>query len=1678
MPSLGELSVRLVLDFRGIAGQLKQFRKVLQSGLNAISKEIAAGFKPFGVTAQQFEKAVKNITKAAAKSTAKAQIAIDKAAEKSKQATERMSRDVSTRIPSAFYTLYRRTDESIGQTLKTIFSFRNMVAKIAHYITFTVGVQLVMTLVRGFREMVDSTEEFQRAIVNAATISGYLGDAFDEVVQHLSKLALALSKETIFSATDVAKAFYQIASAGYDVSKLTKRELIPILQYAAATQTNLEDATYAVLTALKSFRLDISETGRVVDVFTAAITKSFQNFQRLKEGMKYVGATAGSLNLSLEETVAALSALVDRGLEGSQAGQRLNMILTRLLKPTDQAAETLQQLGLTADDVNPKYYSLVEILYKLKAAGFGAAEASAMFRARTAASAMVLVDSADSVARFSEMLRQSQGITESVAKYQEKTLWGALTKMTNAFQAATITLGEKLIPVFENLANFIKTRVVPAFDAFSILFSILKRLLPLFIGYKVTIFIMNKLFKSVTAAVLLKAAAFTQSAKATLQEAIAARIAAQMNNSYAISATNAAAAQRALNLALIANPIGLFLFALSSLVSYIALFNITTKKAKDPLGELNMEILNAAEFTEQWKNELRDFMKVAYGKAFGKDVPFMIKTLQDFGIVAKGTNALVKNLFVDMAKHPEQYSATYEKLAEKMGMSVDEVKNYVKYLSNIPEVIILPPLLTPLPNLRETMAPKLFKALAEIIKEFGVDIAVFVEEASGEIFGFQISLAEMKDALDEARLAQENLNRILKESPDDYDAIRNAAMRCVEAQEKLDSIENNFLVTLKNVIQTIRALPGPYDKMIQLLEDMASASYDAFTAKKELKQAIRDESEAVEELANAIAVYGVESSEARNAEYKLFGAMKTRVRVEEEYANAKREYTAAEREYQYMLKHGIKIKKEDGTVTIKLNETQKQLLSFAKDLIDLREQYIKLESEYTQYQAKEQGYQYLLEKGERALAEKAKLLYEARKKLYEIEYKLYKLRTGEDEQLDELFKKLAEEGLINEDLIDAYVDLMKSKSQLMALNPQLAKIYAKLNEEQRELIDNYINTGEGLDKLTFLTEDELDVVIAYRNAQEALNSSIASFKNILTPFIDSLEDIGAASADVIKAFLDLIDNAGEYTGYQLQMYSINEDLQNSINGVVGIVARLARALQDEADEADSVASIYDELLSRLELTDVFGDDAASILETLNELYETNYDSINEFTDAQLIAAAALVRIGRMTGIYASGMTLAQLATELQVESLNAFIDSAEDAYSESESMYNVLQKLSDVNSQLQDTFDAMTKTLNTLIELYYKSNESLVEWALQYDFADTMANAFHNDFKDFIKYMKSQDLSFSIELTTHWDDEDWDAFINSMTTDKKRQFLEAVSELSGTSVDVITKWDAEDWSTFLNTLTPQRLQALQTILETNNPELTIDTVLDTQSFIDKVTDMLKKAGFTKTPMGKWILELIIKRIHESLEGGGGAGGEEGGGGAAIPADYIRTYVVRPGGRSGIPLGRWGVAAISQQGKEQVIATTGSLKDAVNLMLKKLAELKEAGQIPWPWQFGGLAGSLFALPILQKIGKVTKPFIPKTRASAIVKSPVTALIGEAGPEAVIPLSGRNKRYGERLLKFIIPRYFPNLHFQYGGMVGERPTTNIEENKEEFVIHGPIIIQGVTNIDEFLNELKFKARATAV
>jgi len=285
------------------------------------------------------------------------------------------------------------------------------------------------------------------------------------MVERLSNLSRLLGRKTVYSAIDVAKAMYSVASAGYDVGEVTERDLIPILNYAAATQTDLAYATESVIKTAKQFGLELSDTSRIVDVFTGAITSSFETAERLAEGLKYTGQIAGALGISLEDTVAALSTLVNKGYEGAQAGQRLNMALTKLLKPSNESEKILSKLGLTIADVDPHVHSLTEILYKLKAAGFGAADAATMFRARTAAAIVTLVKSADEIEKFSKQLELTQGLTDELAKKQLQTLWGSIQQLKNAITDFYIGLSDLLAPAIGGVGDYIRHYLLPGVKA-------------------------------------------------------------------------------------------------------------------------------------------------------------------------------------------------------------------------------------------------------------------------------------------------------------------------------------------------------------------------------------------------------------------------------------------------------------------------------------------------------------------------------------------------------------------------------------------------------------------------------------------------------------------------------------------------------------------------------------------------------------------------------------------------------------------------------------------------------------------------------------------------------------------------------------------------------------------------------------------------------------------------------------------------------------------------------------------------------------------------------------------------------------------------------------------------------------------------------------------------------------
>src|SRR5690606_4996170 len=126
---------------------------------------------------------------------------------------------------------------------------------------------------------------------------------------------------------------------------------------------------------VSGFNMTAKDTGRVSDMLAAAAASANTDVEQLGAAMSYVAPVAAGAGISIEETAAAIGILSNSGIQGERAGTALRGMIASLQNPTGQTAKALEDLGLSADDVNPSMHSLSDILKTLEESGMDSSQA-------------------------------------------------------------------------------------------------------------------------------------------------------------------------------------------------------------------------------------------------------------------------------------------------------------------------------------------------------------------------------------------------------------------------------------------------------------------------------------------------------------------------------------------------------------------------------------------------------------------------------------------------------------------------------------------------------------------------------------------------------------------------------------------------------------------------------------------------------------------------------------------------------------------------------------------------------------------------------------------------------------------------------------------------------------------------------------------------------------------------------------------------------------------------------------------------------------------------------------------------------------------------------------------------------------------------------------------------------
>jgi len=295
-------------------------------------------------------------------------------------------------------------------------------------------------------QAVQGAIEFEQKLANAAAIATATTAEFKK----MSAAALLVGSTTRYSAAEAADGMMKIAQAGFSAA-----ESIILIQdvahLATATLTDLTQAANLVTTAIRAWRLEADQGTMVVDSFASAVSNSKLTMDGLVTSFNYVTGIAPELGMSLQEVLAALGQMTNRGLSASKAGTSLRAMLARLLQPNKRFIQALHAVNLELIDVNPELHNFEEILTTLKTAGFDVSKAFQGMRRRAAAGISLLVSTADTYGSLTDRMYEA-GRASEMAQKNLATMSGQW-KQFNDVLVATIAGG--LGPASESFQGLI-----------------------------------------------------------------------------------------------------------------------------------------------------------------------------------------------------------------------------------------------------------------------------------------------------------------------------------------------------------------------------------------------------------------------------------------------------------------------------------------------------------------------------------------------------------------------------------------------------------------------------------------------------------------------------------------------------------------------------------------------------------------------------------------------------------------------------------------------------------------------------------------------------------------------------------------------------------------------------------------------------------------------------------------------------------------------------------------------------------------------------------------------------------------------------------------------------------------------------------------------------------------------
>lgn len=295
--------------------------------------------------------------------------------------------------------------------------FGNFGDALSNIFKFQAASFVIDTIAQAFTDAATTVIDFEAEIVNLGAILDKEGSkSFDD----LRAQAETLGQTTAFTAIEVVKLQTELVKLGF-TGKEVLNVTAPVVDFSTAVRESADAVALLTGATLKAFNLSVLETRRVVDVLTQGTIDTALSFGYLETALPIVSSAADAANISLEETVAVLGVLADRGVQASTSATAFRNIL---IESAQRGLSYREALELLQNSTNK-----LSVAFDL-------------FGKRGAVQALILAENMGEVSTQVQRLEDRLITAREISQKQLNSMRGDVTLLKSAWSGLVLVLGD------------------------------------------------------------------------------------------------------------------------------------------------------------------------------------------------------------------------------------------------------------------------------------------------------------------------------------------------------------------------------------------------------------------------------------------------------------------------------------------------------------------------------------------------------------------------------------------------------------------------------------------------------------------------------------------------------------------------------------------------------------------------------------------------------------------------------------------------------------------------------------------------------------------------------------------------------------------------------------------------------------------------------------------------------------------------------------------------------------------------------------------------------------------------------------------------------------------------------------------------------------------------------------